>query len=288
MFFDFAPNGAIATIVRTVAEFKKAQNLTDVCADFDSIPSVQQKVALLQTVMNGLTAAGKIPPTTLHFDASLQGAVLEKLTSVAAQLKLEVTETLAQATYIVSGPVSAPNVGSAMVTSNRLGSVTRVHWKGRPASMDQWHGAEDAAAIPVQQQPGGSPPFAVTANWLSDSGRYNELMNVSDYSPSDGTSQSDSEFMAAAEKPADATCAWVGSGGGSVGGGSGGSSSGKRKRETTMEEDLQRLESKTSQQHPLAALHNPAREPKLTKIDNAEPKHVRKGVRTDMTALDGQ
>ena len=47
--------------------------------------------------------------------AAIQGAAREKLTSIAKLLRLEVTDTAEQATYVVGAAASALNVGSAMV-----------------------------------------------------------------------------------------------------------------------------------------------------------------------------
>jgi SWI/SNF related-matrix-associated actin-dependent regulator of chromatin subfamily C len=262
VFLDFQATGALVTAVQTIAQFKTSKALQ--FAQFDEIATADLKLELVAAIRAALVGVGRIITPRVHFTPTVQGPVLETLTQIATKLQFEITDQ-ASATHVVSPPATSTGHGAAMI-AGAVGSQSQVHWKGRPDSFDRFHGASDVADL-ANGQMFVQQPFHVAGNWLADSAKFNELMNVADYvvQATDALANAE-DFITSITEPATLEVNAVAR------------TAGKRKREDGPEE----------QNHTqLAPLHNPEREPKVTRIDQGDPKTVRKGVRTDMSGLDG-
>lgn len=212
-------------------------------------------VDAMVAVKSALASAGLIKTPTVFITGEVDGAVRAELEKTVTALNCSLVQSDADATYIVHGPARLARSGPPLRRVASVGTThSEVHWVGRP---DSHNGVvplgELGALAPASGPPSsGDGPWAVCAQWLSDSAAYNELMDPADYTHSDKLSRmSDAEFL------------------GAVAGYDLGDASGKRKREESAESAAKRAAGA------LRGRPDPEPQPRVTQVEDTHPEATR-------------
>jgi SWI/SNF related-matrix-associated actin-dependent regulator of chromatin subfamily C len=179
LFKDLAPQGALAAILRHCYEYKKSQDWRRF--DLQTPSKRDANLQLLMAVERDLLDRGLVrrPRITLH--RSLPTATRTALKALFASVGAEEASSAATATHVLHPTPPAEDDGEeyfrALAKRDRRALV---HWWYYPDSYDSWVPDSDTIEDP-EAAPAHKGAWHVTARWLEDSAKYNELMNEEDY-----------------------------------------------------------------------------------------------------------
>jgi hypothetical protein len=206
---------------------------------------------LLLAVAKSVSDARLNEVPAVYLTDDVQGGVRAHLEKTALALRCRLVRSEEEASHVVMAPAKLTHSRTPR-TVTTVGGHTEVHWSGTPDSHN--------SLVPTASLPGDAgvdagsvtkKQWTVCAQWLSDSGKYNEIMNPGDYQ-SDGALPrlSDEAFLDAVSVDLD--------------------SGGKRKREDAS--------SGSAAKRPSNALRNlpqPDAEPKVTQVEDTHPEATR-------------
>ena len=179
LFKDMSARGSLHAILRQCFEYKKTMDWRRL--DFQTPAKRDANLQLLMSVERVLLDRGLLKRPRIAFHRSVPASARPALKALFALVHAEEAASASTASHVLfPSPPAEDDDEDWFRPLEKRDRRAFVHWWYYPDSYDSWIPDSEAVAEP-EPAPLHKGPWLLTARWLEDSAKYNELMNEEDY-----------------------------------------------------------------------------------------------------------